>query len=116
MRRVLDTLDHAAHDAAYDDPRRQPDRPEEQADKRTGQGAHGRVPADGVAQVVDVDVVAQDGPAHRDPVAAVALDEGDLVQPRLVAGAIAGIRERVLGTRDAVEDENGEIELHKPSL
>ena len=81
---LVDAAGDAAGDQAHGEARRAEGQPDQSARHRT----HGRVAADGVRHVVDIEVVPREGPADHDPVVAMALDEDDLAQPwRVVAPA-----------------------------
>ena len=105
-------LRHAAGDPAADDPDREPGRPEEHAGDRAGQGALRGLLADRVELVVDVDVAAGERAAHHEAVAAVVLDEGDLVDPGDVADGVEHVGVRVVGAFDVGEHRQREVEAH----
>ena len=96
-----------------DDPDGEPHRPEEQPDDGAGQGSFGGSPADHVALIVQVDVAARERAPHHDAVVPVVLDEGDLVHPRRIPRGVQHVGIGVLGARDVLEDQEGEVEAHQ---
>ena len=104
----------ARHTAA-DDPDSEPGGAEEDPGDGAGQGSLGGPLADHVALLVQIDVAAGERTAHDDPVVPVVLDEGDLVNPRRVAGSVENVRIRPLGALDVSEDHERQVERHQSS-
>ena len=90
-------------------PAREARRPEGEADHGARHRPHRRVVADGVRHVVDVEVVAREGPADHDPAVAMALDEDDLAQPWRVVRPPASVRVGALGALDVIEGEHRKL-------